>query len=383
MTFDEIYNSIKDNFSPQPRSLLELGVILEKASELQQHERYSDLIDFENYKIALAKSKITVARLLQEIKNLNSDLRGEYYAQSEGVERAIAQLKTYHILSYAPPPENPEFTYLKISGAINGLINYLVDTIRLGVMLTKKKIILDKVDSINSKREKLNYLRTLKINIKQYKETTDKDEYERLNEFISLEIEKWEVFEEAETDSLFFKCGNDLFDFINKIINERLLHNVKFDDGYKVFWRDIKCLNEPKSEEEIQPYIKSMLNFDCEAKGIKITRENIAANGRIDMSFSYLNHTVCVEIKKANHSNIEHAIETQLTEYMHGEKSSFGILIVLWFKSKNGFEFPTTYNTLEQLIEKLNENIPANKYIYSIIGIDCTKPISPSKRNKR
>ena len=151
---------------------------------------------------------------------------------------------------------------------------------------------------------------------------------------------------------------------------------------YRVFWRDEKCIESPKHEPEIHHYIKSILKPYCELRNIKISRENVVANGRIDLSFVYLNYTVCLEVKKGDHQDIESALKTQLTEYMKGERTNYGIYMVLWYKNNQGYDSPAKYKRLKSLLE--NIEVPDNNLIYNIQGIDCNRPISPSKiKNKR
>jgi hypothetical protein len=97
------------------------------------------------------------------------------------------------------------------------------------------------------------------------------------------------------------------------------------------------------------------------------------------MTFIHLDYTVCLEIKKAQHNNVITAINTQLTEYMIGEETEFGIYLILWYKTPSGYKEPKGFNTLEELIE--NIKISRKDLNYKIVGIDCSRPISPTKNN--
>lgn len=377
MTFDEIYQTISGAFEPQPRNLLQIGVILKEIDRLSKHPRFDIPIDTDDYRNEQIQLNTIIARILHEIENVRTEDKGQFFSSSEGIERAISQIKTFKIMSYTPEPENSYFQFLQISGALNALKKYFIHSAREGLVFTRKKIITDKLYKLSTKNKKLNYLNEILISLKQSKNTWDSLQFEKITEFLELEIQKWNLMNDDVSEEISFSSCNSLQTFIIDLIETKLKHNIKYDEGYRVFWRDEKCISNPKHEPEIQSYIKSVLKPYCDQKNIKISREVSIANGRIDLSFTYLGYTVCLEIKKAEHQDILTSLETQLTEYMKGEETNFGIYLILWYKNSSEFDLPKKYKTLEELINSVT--IPQNSMNYKILGIDCTKPISPSK----
>ena len=95
----------------------------------------------------------------------------------------------------------------------------------------------------------------------------------------------------------------------------------------------------PKNEPDFQHYIKSILNYPLQSKGIYISRENQSSNGEIDFLCTFTNHlsvplAVCIEVKKAHHNNVDKGIK-QLSVYLNGEQTIGGIYLIFWFKNNN------------------------------------------------
>lgn len=116
-------------------------------------------------------------------------------------------------------------------------------------------------------------------------------------------------------------------------------------------------------------------------RGIQLSREVRQANGSVDLFFSCTNSNhqvlkVCLEIKKAHHSDVESAISTQLPAYMASEQTDAGIYLVLWLKHQK-FDLPKKYANIAVLQQALKKNNPDNSSIMVLI-LDCTKPLSPS-----
>jgi hypothetical protein len=376
MTFDQIYQTIDGSFNPKERSLSQIGVILKEVDDLSKHPRYNIVLDH-NYLLEQMQLNTVIARLLHEVNTIQTDDQGQFWSSSEGIERAIAQIKTFKILSYTPPTENSEIQFIQISGALNAYKKYLIHTAREGLVFTHKKIIYDKLYMLNSKPEKLNYLNSSLITMRQSKNSWDPYQYDQISNYLELEIHRWELMSDSRSNEIEFNSCKDLQEFVTNLLKDKLNHNIKYDEGFRVFWRDEKCISNPKHEPEIQPYIKSILKPYCDLKNVKISREVSIANGSIDLSFSYLSHTVCLEVKKAEHQDILNALSGQLTEYMLGEQTCYGIYLVLWYKNETSFTLPSKYRSLEDLISEII--IPNNSMDYQVLGIDCNKPISPSK----
>ena len=196
-------------------------------------------------------------------------------------------------------------------------------------------------------------------------------------EFLELEFQKWNNHIEGENHKS-FHSNEDLLSFLNEIIEGELIFNINFQEGYRVFWSDEKCVKEIKNEPEVQHYLKTILEPHCKKNSVKIHREAASANGQIDMTFTYLDYSVCLEVKKAHHADIERAVSNQLITYMNSEKTKFGIYLILWFKSNSRYNKPTKYDNIEQLNVVVKQSIPSN-YNISVKTIDCSKPMSPSK----
>ncbi|QXP59230.1 hypothetical protein [Olleya sp. HaHaR_3_96] len=368
-TFNDIYNNIQSNFSPQPRSIIDLGIILSKLYEVLKSDKYSEYNPFELNSSSFSTDRTTIERLIYELENAKSDNR-IHTVSSEAIERLIADVKTLEINVKNPNTDSSnsnmfDFTYLK------GQLLYLIDISREGLVLNKKQKIIDTLEKLDNKTERINYLNSTLLEIAQNKNFWDKNQFEHITKFLELEISKWEKYIEP-TEGIDFKSPSELHKFIVKLISERLIHNIRYLEGYKVFWRDESSSLTPKKETEIQHFIKSILKPYCDTQKIKIHRESAIANGQIDMTFTYLNHSVCLEIKKAQHQDILKAVNSQLTEYMIGEETEYGIYMVLWYKTESGYQFPKAHNNVDDLICSIE--IESDTLKYEIIGVDCSKP---------
>ena len=373
-TFNDIYNSIKPDFVPQPRSIIDLGIILSKIYEVLKSEKYIEYSPFDVNDHPFVSDRTTIERLIKELSEIKTLDKGFYMVSSEGIERVISSTKTLEINTLNPNTDSNDskmydFIFLR------GQLLYLIDVCREGLIFTKKKIILDNVNKLNGKNEKINYLNTTLLSIKQNENLWDKVQFKSITDFLELEVKKWELFKDDQSEPE-FKSTYELHNYVVNLIKEKLIHNIRYQEGYRVFWRDEQSLTKPKKEIEIQPFIKSILKPYCDAKNIKIHRESTVANGYIDMTFTYLGFSVCLEIKKAQHQDILTAINSQLSEYMIGEETDYGIYMILWYKSINGYDLPKKFNSFEELTNKIE--IESDTLKYEIVGLDCTKPISPS-----
>lgn len=375
-TFNDIYNSIKTDFTPQPSSIPDLAIILAKIYEALKSDKYSEFSPFNIDNSVIDTDKTTIERLIKELKETNTKGEDSFFVNSEGIERTIVDIKTLEINILNPSTNSSDSKMFDFS-QLKAQLLYLIEVARQGLTFTKKKIIIDNLANLKGKNAKINYLNSTLLSIRQNQNLWDKFQYDNISKFIELELNKWEKFID-EKENLNFSSANELHKFIVKLINEKLFHNIRYLEGYKIFWRDESCFKEPKKETEIQHFIKSILKPYCDDNNIKIHRESTIANGQIDMTFTFLNYSVCLEIKKAQHNDILNAINTQLSEYMIGEETENGIYMILWYKSSNGYEFPKKYNDIVELISKIK--IESDILKYEIIGVDCSKPISPSKR---
>lgn len=177
-----------------------------------------------------------------------------------------------------------------------------------------------------------------------------------------------------------FENDNDLRNFVLKIIEEVLEHEILYKEGFYNFWRDRKSTN-PKDEVEVQPYICNTIDNHCKIRGVNLSREVKEGNGNVDILFTCTNRNnqilkVCVEIKKAHHQDVETAIATQLPSYLASSKTKSGIYLVLWYKNEK-FNSPKTWQ-IESIKDTIQRNNPDNKNIILKI-LTCNKGATPSK----
>ena len=179
--------------------------------------------------------------------------------------------------------------------------------------------------------------------------------------------------------SKIISSNQDLRDEVFRVIETELEHKVRNTKFWSMFWdRD-----KPKKEPESQIPISTILSMRLNSNGIDLTTEPEEANGNVDIRMSCTNmsevYKTCIELKNADHPNIEKKAGTQLTAYLDSIKSRHGIYLVLWHKSNGKYKLPTKYNTPEDLKIDIENNIPAN-YDIKVKVLDCTQPIPPSKK---
>jgi hypothetical protein len=178
----------------------------------------------------------------------------------------------------------------------------------------------------------------------------------------------------------------NLREFVERTLSLIVKKNIEDEGGYGYFWKDTQNDGKvPITEPQMQPYILGHLKILYEYMGIQISRECVSANGQIDFLVTFSNSKndllrVCVELKLAHNAKLDDGIINQLPRYMRAERAKQGVFLVLWFKCQKApfvFNNPSAYNSLEQLKDKLI-SINTDRNI-SIVTIDCSKPISPSK----
>ncbi|RSK50112.1 hypothetical protein [Hymenobacter rigui] len=376
--FDYMAGTVKLDDPAGPRSILEIRSALAKAYELSQHTLFADdpVLDvFEDKPWHMHRT--TVERMLLEIDTLPSLKNRIYTMTSQGLELAIAELQsTERTLAKVAGSEHEYFVKLHLAGKLKAELRYLVSLARHGVITTNKSAIEEQLDALSSSAQKVVYLKQLLLSYKQREDHYDKEQYAELTKFIKLEKKKWAL--SVDEPQPYFATTVDLLTFISNVVTTELEHNIRYQAGYKNFWRDAHYTVD-KSEVEVQPYIRTVLEPACKQRNVAIHRESFAADGSIDMTFTYLDLRVCMEIKKAQHPDVETAISKQLVTYMQAEKTDAGIYLVLWYKSSNGISLPARYATPNELANTLQRHSATDYHIKAYV-IDCTKPISPSKR---
>ena len=172
-----------------------------------------------------------------------------------------------------------------------------------------------------------------------------------------------------------------LRNFMCSLIDIILKNGVEEHSVYKYFWREENCEMKPLSEPQTQPLIYSHLKAVCDYVGIQLSREVKTGNGSVDFFSSYTYNSnllkTCIELKNAHNPDLELGLTKQLVEYLKGERTKYGIFLVLWYKGDD-FNKPAKFNNIEELKDYLDEKRPKG-YKIEIIIIDCSKPIMPSK----
>lgn len=231
------------------------------------------------------------------------------------------------------------------------------------------------VDYIDSKQNYLLLRRLYAItNPDSYTNASNKF-LERLNE-LNLSNQYIPIRDLCENAEIYSE--KTLSTFIVALIKIVLKNNVELHGNYRYFWTDNK---KPKTEPQMQPFVMSQLKAISEFMGIQISREVESANGEIDFLCSYTHQNkvlkTCIEIKNAHSSNIETGLQKQLPEYLKSERTKNGIYLVLWYKGEL-FDKPKKHSNIDDLITYL-DSIKPRKFLIRLVGIDCNKPISPSK----
>lgn len=371
----ELYRSVQEDFTPQKRSLKDLKVLFQKIYQLLDAISGLSFDPFKKLDSELGVSRTVIERNLLDLENQSNLSTGSL--KSKGLEKLIYNLEMFDAAATALIHTNAPFgTEIRVAGALTGQLVYILSVSRDIITRIKKERIKEKITLEKTKPDRINYLSGELIYYKQNKDSIDEFQYEKITEFLELELQKWNSFI-GDGEELYFHSNEDLLQYINEVIENKLVHNIRFQEGYRSFWRDEKSTQEPRKEPEVQPFIKTILEPYCSTRNIKIHREASSANGQIDFTFSYLNYSVCLEVKKAHHDNVEKGISNQLKTYMDSERSKFGIYLILWYKSVNGYSKPTKYNSIKQLTTAVYRNVPEGYHILVKV-IDCSKPTSPS-----
>ena len=177
--------------------------------------------------------------------------------------------------------------------------------------------------------------------------------------------------------------NNRIFlDFCYKLLELTIKKSIELSGLYKSLWTNKEGNEVPVSEPNAQAVLFNQIKDIAEIKGIRVSRETIAADGSLDFHFHYtkddISMNVCVELKNAHHGLLNHGINTQLPLYIKDVGKKEGIFLVLWYKCDK-FLKPIKYESVKELEDSLVKEIPPRLKIKTLI-IDCTPKISPSKK---
>ena len=374
-TLIKLYRSVQEDFTPKKRNLDDLKLLLQTIYQLLDNISELPFDPFKKMDSEIGINRTVIERYIYELESLSMLTSGSL--KSKGLEKLIYNLEIFAAAAIAlKHTKAPIGTDIRVAGALTGQLVYIISVIRTVVTRIKKDAIKEKVNLGKTKQERINYLSGELIYYQQNKMDIDEFQYQKITEFLELELQKWKNFIEDD-EELYFHSNDDLLQYLNEVIENELMYNIKFQEGYRYFWRDEKCNQEPRKEPEVQPFIKTILAPHCAKKNIKVHREVTSTNGQIDFTFSYLSYSVCLEVKKAHHDNVEKGIGSQLKTYMDSERTKFGMYLVLWYKSNSGFSKPTKFNNINELTTAISINIPEDFKILVKV-VDCSKPTSPS-----
>ena len=115
--------------------------------------------------------------------------------------------------------------------------------------------------------------------------------------------------------------NNRIFlDFCYKLLELTIKKSIELSGLYKSLWTNKEGNEVPVSEPNAQAVLFNQIKDIAEIKGIRVSRETIAADGSLDFHFHYtkddISMNVCVELKNAHHGLLNHGINTQLPLYI-------------------------------------------------------------------
>lgn len=376
-SFNDIFDSLDENFKPQSRTLIDLGILLSKAYTVLGNEKFMDFSRFQKNNSILNTQNHIIKGLIKELGEVDDENSSIYMVKSEGIERFINDIKTLELESEKPSIEDSFMKSFNF-GELKAQLLYIVYSSREGLIRLKKKIILNQIAELENKDERLEYLDTLIAKMRKHDDFYDEVQYTSMIKFINCELTKWQRVVENSIDFKSFSSNEELHDFVVDLIRTKLVPKVRNEKGFLKFWRDKEMKSQTK-ENEIYPYIKSILEPHCYQRNISICSENVVANARIDLTFTSSAYKVCMEIKKAHHKDAVEAINTHFTDYMDSQGSEYGIFLLLWYKCESYFEKPKNYHDLDEMIGDIV--IDSDHLQYQILGMECTKP-NCCKENK-
>lgn len=369
-SFDDIVNSIHEDFKPQSRTLIDLGILLSKAYAVLGNEKFNQYTRFQKNNSVLHTQNQIIKGLINELGEVDIDNSCTYKVKSEGIERFIKDIKSLELESQKADIEEAFMKTFNF-GELKAQLLYLVYTSREGLIRLKKKMVLSRIADLDDKDDRLDYLDSLITQMKKNNNHYDEVQYTSLIKFIDCELTKWQQVVENSSNFKSFSSNQELHDFMVEMLRNKLEPSIRKEGGFLNFWRD-KDMKSQTKENEFYPYIKSILEPHCNNKNINIENENVVANGRIDLTFSSGSYKVCLEIKKAHRKDAVESVNTHFTDYMQQQRAEYGIYLLLWFKCENNFEKPLNYHDLNDMIADII--IESDDKQYQILGMECTKP---------
>lgn len=184
-------------------------------------------------------------------------------------------------------------------------------------------------------------------------------------------------------DNLNINSCRSLNIFMESLIRLVVKDSIELHGNYRYLWKEVSGGNLiPISEPETQPIIQNQLKAICDYVGIKLSREVVSGNGKIDFlcSYTFQNNKILIssiELKNA-HGEVDHGIQVQLPSYMRSQRTKSGLLLILWYKGPH-FNEPKKYESIEQMEQQLKSKKDKSLDIITLT-VDCNKPKPPSKK---
>lgn len=369
-SFDDIFNSLHEDFKPQSRTLIDLGILLSKAYAVLGNEKFNKYTRFQKNNSVLHTQNQIIKGLINELGEVDIDNSCSYKVKSEGIERFIKDIKTLEQESYKSEIEESFMKSFNF-GELKAQLLYLVYTSREGLIRLKKKMVLSRIAELDDKDERLDYLDSLITQMKKNNNHYDEVQYTSLIKFIDCELTKWQQVVENSNDCKSFSSNQELHDFMVEMVRNKLEPSIRKENGFQNFWRD-KDMKSQAKENEFYPYIRSILEPHCNNRNISIECENVVANGRIDLTFSSCSYKVSMEIMKAHRKDAVQSLNTHFTDYMKHQRAEYGIYLLLWYKCESNFKKPRRYHDINEMVADII--IESDENQYQILGIECTKP---------
>jgi hypothetical protein len=181
----------------------------------------------------------------------------------------------------------------------------------------------------------------------------------------------------------FRQCVHDALKSISLKIGEA--------DAYKSFWNIVykgQRIKErlPKTESEVQPLLNCLLADQMLTAGIEIIPEAHTGAGNVDFLLvsrvSEALEKICLEVKLAQATDLEHGLFVQLPEYMRHHGAAYGIYCILNYKGE-WFDKPVLPNDVSPMfylsVKAKEQNVPELERI-RCFEISLAKPLTASKR---
>jgi hypothetical protein len=361
---------------PPSRSLRALQTLLAKAYELANNHWFSDTRLFNSPADSpLQVSRTTVERLLLAVDQL-APSSFTYQLTSKNVEQILDDLHTAETLIAHAPSGSEHLLRLQLAGMLAAQLRRLTDLVRHGLLMLSQRAVQEALAQLPDDARRVRYLKQLLLAYQQRADQYDQPFYQDFRKFLKLEKKQWQLALTAPAAPQ-FTTTEELQRFIVELLGTVVEHRVRYHDGYKNFWRDEQCTQD-KKEEEVQQYLHALLEPPCRQRGVQLHRETAAAGGFVDMTFTYLSLTVCLEIKKAQHAGVEYALNTQLVAYMQAANTQAGIYLVLWLRPPVSKAQAARYASPAALADYLVRLATPNYQVATYV-LDCTKPTNPSK----